>query len=89
MKRTALLAAFTAFLLTAGSALAETSCDVPKAEWQPEQALRDKLTAKNWTISKVKIDDGCYEVYGKDDKGQKYEIYFNPKTLEPIEGGKG
>lgn len=89
MKRTALFAAFTAILLTAGPALAETACSVPKAEWQSEQALRDKLTAKNWTVNKIKIDDGCYEVYGKDDKGEKYEIYFNPKTLEPIEGGKG
>lgn len=83
---------FTAAVLAVAFAqpvLAETTCNVPKAEWQPEQVLRDKLTAKNWTIAKIKTGEGCYEVYGKDDKGQKYEIYFNPKTLEPVEGNKG
>ncbi|MFA5950627.1 MAG: PepSY domain-containing protein [Hyphomicrobium sp.] len=87
MKRLLATAALIGFTGTA--ALAETTCSVPKAEWQPEQVLRDKLTAKQWTVKNIKTDEGCYEVYGTDDKGKRFEIYFNPKTLEPIEGNKG
>jgi len=73
---------------TAG-AFAAPSCNVDKTEWQAEQVLHDKLTALKWTIKKVKIDNGCYEVYGTDDKGQRVEIYFNPKTLEAVPGQQG
>ena len=82
----------TAALMTvtgATAAFANPSCNVDKAEWQPEQALRDKLIAQKWTIKKVKIDNGCYEVYGIDDKGQKVEVYFNPKSLEAVPGQEG
>jgi hypothetical protein len=82
----------TAALMTvtgATAAFANPSCNVDKAEWQAEQALRDKLIAQKWTIKKVKIDNGCYEVYGIDDKGQKVEVYFNPKSLEAIPGQGG
>ncbi len=75
----------------AGTAVAhaEPACDVDKAEWQTEQALKDKLAAQKWTINNVKIDNGCFEVYGTDDKGQKVEVYFDPKTLEPVAGQEG
>jgi hypothetical protein len=82
----------TATLITvagATAALAEPSCNVAKAEWQPEQALREKLAAQKWTIKKIKIDNGCYEVYGTDDKGKRVEIYFNPKSLEAVPGQEG
>jgi hypothetical protein len=80
-----------ALLALAGStaAFAVPTCNVDKAEWQTEQALRDKLVAQKWTIKNIKIDNGCYEVYGKNDKGERVEIYFNPKTLEPVPGQGG
>ena len=80
-----------ALITVAGASVASAkpSCNVDKAKWQTEQALRDKLTALKWTIKKVKIDKGCYEVYGTDDKGQRVEIYFNPKTLEAVPGQQG
>ncbi|HMN37698.1 MAG TPA: PepSY domain-containing protein [Hyphomicrobium sp.] len=82
------IAAITSFAgVTA--AVAKPSCNVDKAEWQSEQALRDKLAAQKWTIKKIKIDNGCYEVYGTDDKGQRVEIYFNPKSLEAVPGQEG
>ncbi len=86
-----LLILSTAVLTLAGvsAASAKPSCNVEKGEWQPEQALRDKLGGLKWTIKNVKIDSGCYEVYGIDDKGKKVEIYFNPKTLEPVPGQEG
>ena len=49
---------------------------------QVVEELKADLTAKGWTISNVKTEDGCYEVYGKDEKGKKVEIFFDPATFE-------
>lgn len=76
-------------VMAATAALAEPSCNVPKAEWQTEQALREKLGSQKWTIKKIKIDNGCYEVYGNDDTGKRVEIYFDPKSLEAVPGQEG
>ena len=59
-------------------------CDVPSKEWQQRDDLADKLKAEGWDVRKVKIDNGCYEVYGFDGKGKRRESYFNPRTLELI-----
>lgn len=89
MRKLFLATAAIATLTGATAAVAGPTCTVDKAEWQTEQALRDKLGAQKWTIANVKIDNGCYEVYGTDDKGQKVEIYFDPKSLEPVAGQEG
>jgi hypothetical protein len=81
MKR---LALFTLIAAVAGigSAAAEDVCRVPQAEWQPKEALQKKLETEGWTIKAIKLDDGCYEVYGKDASGARKETYFDPKTFE-------
>ena len=84
MKRTLLLATALA-MISSGAAFASEGCSVPKAEWQPEQALRQKIEGEGWKINRIKIDDGCYEVYGFDGKGQRAETYFNPESLEPVD----
>ena len=89
MRKLFLATATLAALTGATAAYAEPACNVEKADWQTEQALRDKLDAQSWTIDNVKIDNGCFEVYGTDDKGQKVEVYFDPKTLEPVAGQEG
>ncbi len=71
-------------LVASGAAFAGESCSVPKSEWQPEQELRQKLEGAGWKITRIKIDNGCYEVYGTDEKGQRAETYFNPKSLDPV-----
>lgn len=82
-------AAILGTLAGATAAAAEPTCKVDKAEWKPEQSLRDKLAAAKWTVKTIKIDNGCYEVYGTDDKGKRVEIYFDPKSLEAVPGQEG
>jgi hypothetical protein len=61
------------------------TCDSgPQETWQPQAALEKQLTDKGWQIRRIKIDGGCYEVYAIDEKGQKVEAYFHPKTLAPV-----
>ncbi len=68
----------------AAMAHGDFKCTEPSKEWQPKEELADKLKADGWDVRKVKIDNGCYEVYGFDGKGKRREAYFNPKTLELV-----
>ena len=64
----------------------EERCEaIPKAEWRPQAELEKKLVASGWKqVKRVKIENGCYEVYGLDEKGAKAEVFFHPKTLERV-----
>jgi hypothetical protein len=57
-------------------------CSEPSKTWKLREDLTDKLQAEGWDVRKIKIDNGCYEVYGFDGKGKRREAYFNPRTLE-------
>lgn len=87
MHRYLSLVAAAAALTVSASALATGACPikdaVPKAEWQDKDLLEKKLIAAGWQVRRIKVDEQCYEVYGVDDKGQRVEAYFHPKTLEP------
>ena len=84
-KLLASVAALLAFGST-GVALAhgDVRCDVPKAERKPQMALQAKLVAEGWRVRKVQLDNGCYEVYGFDDKGERVEAWFHPATFERV-----
>lgn len=70
--------------LLSGQAFAGNKCNVPVDEWQTEAAFRDAIVQKGWEITKFKIDDGCYEIDGRDEKQRRIEAYFNPKTFEMV-----
>lgn len=71
-------------LFLAMPAFASDICHVAKSDWRPVEELKSELEAKGWTVSNVKEDDGCYEVYGKDADGQRVEIFFDPATFEQM-----
>jgi len=79
-----LMLAATALFATGALAHGSFKCEEPKKEWKLRDDLEDKLKAEGWDVRKVKIDNGCYEVYGFDGKGQRREAYFNPKTFELV-----
>ena len=88
MKRHLLILAMT---LAAGGAFAQHAerCEpIPKEEWKPQAELERKLTDQGWKISRVKVENGCYEVYAKDATGKKVEQFFHPKTLERVTAAK-
>ena len=83
----------TALLLAAASTTAfahgDVKCEpIPKAEWKPQMDLQKKLVADGWRVRQVKVENGCYEVYGFDAKGKRVEAFFNPKTFERVEATK-
>jgi len=61
------------------------SCPVvPKEEKRPQMELQRKLEAEGWKVRQVKNYNNCYEVYGFDEKGEKAEAFFHPKTFERV-----
>ena len=55
-----------------------------KESWQPQEKLEKSLTDKGWKVRRIKVDGGCYEVYGLNEKGEKVEAYFHPQTFAPV-----
>lgn len=66
-------------LFFAQGALAGADCPAaPKDQWLSELDMQKKIVNEyGFSIDKFKIDDNCYEIYGKSDGG-KIEVYFNP-----------
>ena len=73
--------AFCAQLQATGLATCDSG---PQSGWQPQEKLEKQLTERGWTIRRVKIDGGCYEVYAVTEKGERVEAYFHPVTLAPV-----
>jgi hypothetical protein len=87
MKRKFTICAALLGLAISGHALAQHAekCEpIPENEWRPQAELERKLVNQGWKISRVKITNGCYEVYGKDEIGRSVEVFFHPKTFEKV-----
>jgi hypothetical protein len=57
---------------------------VPKEEMRSQMELQRKLTSEGWKVRQVKTFNGCYEVYGFDEKGERTEAFFDPKTFQKV-----
>ncbi|AWB50340.1 PepSY domain-containing protein [Gemmobacter aquarius] len=83
-------------LLAAGPAFAKADCAVPMARWQPRDAVAAFAGENGWRVSRIRLDDGCYEVTGFDAKGRRIEVKLDPASLSILEmeyedddGGEG
>ena len=49
---------------TQSHATGRMTCEpVDKANWIEEAALEEKLASAGWTVRRMKVDGGCWEVY--------------------------
>jgi hypothetical protein len=65
----------------AGTALADDDCRTAMSEWQPRQAVVAMAEGFGWDVRRVKAEDGCYEVRGRDADGNEVEAKLDPGTL--------
>ena len=73
------------FAAAQAAATGLATCDSgPQETWQPQAKLEKQLTDKGWQVRRIKIDGGCYEVYALNEKGERVEVYFHPKTLAVV-----
>jgi len=73
-------------MLPAGAALANEACDVPLEKRQSVEALVKLASGFEWTIDRMKIDDGCYKLRVTDASGNILKVKVDPATLEVVDG---
>lgn len=71
--------------LLAGAARADDDCLVPMTDWQPRSAVADLAAARGWQVRRIRVDDGCYQILGRDAAGRSIEVTLDPATLAVIE----
>ena len=81
MKSIFLASAVLVSLVFSGTALADDDCTDPVADWQPREVLRQQLQQQGWTVQRIKVDDGCYEVRGIDRIGNAFRAKYAPASL--------
>ena len=89
--KTGILPTVALAILTATAAQAKDDCDAPTRDWKGRDAVQALAEQRGWTLKRIKIDDGCYEVYGTDETGHRFEAKIDPVTLDviAIEGHHG
>lgn len=71
--------------LSAQPVHASDECFVPMSDWQPRDAVARLAGQSGWTVRRIKIDDGCYEIDGRDAQGRRIEVTLHPQTLRVID----
>jgi len=84
MRKTLTILTFLA-VLPAAAALADDDCFAPMADWQPRDAVAQLAKKNGWSVRRIKVDDGCYEIVGSDAEGRAIEVTVHPATLEVME----
>lgn len=84
MRKTLTILTFLA-VLPAGAALSDDECFAPMTDWQPRDAVAQLAKKNGWTVRRIKVDDGCYEIVGSDADGRQIEVKVHPATLDVME----
>jgi hypothetical protein len=72
--------------IPAGMAMADDDdCSVPRAQWQSHAAVEQLAAQNGWSLRKIEVDDGCYEIYVRDRDGRAMEVELHPATLQVLE----
>lgn len=86
MSRFIIASAFIAVLST--GALAESAgkpCTTePKEKWMTVEAIEKIVTDHGYSVAKSKVKGTCVEIYAKDDKGARVELFIDPATGNPV-----
>lgn len=72
-------------LFTSGAALADDDCRSPMADWQSREAAASYVAGLGIGPDRLRIDDRCYEVRGRDSDGNSVELKLDPATLAVME----
>ena len=89
MKRQFFVAGLLGVGLMATATFASDDCTAPMSTWQPREAMEQKAIEMGWTVDRIRTDDGCYKVYGKDANGQRIEAKFDPATFALVKLKQG
>lgn len=60
---------------------ADDDCDAPVQQWQSRDTVLRMAAEQGWKVQHLKIDDGCYELRGRDAQGRAFKAKLDPQTL--------
>jgi hypothetical protein len=80
MKLLAIALALASLAFTS-AAWADIDCADPVEQWKPRDLVRQEAEKLGWTVQRIKVDDGCYEVRAVDRNGNKVKAKYSPATL--------
>lgn len=72
-------------LTASGAARASVDCHRAMSEWQPREAVTARATELGLTTDSLRINDGCYEIRGRDADGNWVQLTVEPATLAVLE----
>lgn len=75
------------FIGASGAALADDDhrcTNEPRSQWLSMDVISQKAKDLGYSVTKIKADDGCWEVEGYDKNGARIELDFHPVTGEPF-----
>lgn len=75
--------------LAVNPALADDDCDAPPQSWQPRSAVTALAQRNGWQVDRLKIDDGCYELTGRDAQGRRFKAKLHPASLAVVRFKQG
>lgn len=73
-----------ALLVMAGMSVASSVCNVDKESWMSEPDFKQALKRQGYLVKTVRINNGCYEMYGLDPLGRRIQKHFDPATAKPV-----
>ena len=56
----------------------------PRDKWIGIEAAAAKAASLGYSVRKIEVDDGCYEIKGTDKNGAKVEFNIDPVTGQPV-----
>jgi len=71
-------------VLAGAPASAGDDCDAPPDTWQPRGAVQALADRNGWQLHRLKIDDGCYELKGRDAEGRRFKAKLDPVSLKVL-----
>jgi len=75
-------------LLTTTSQAAGTCSKASPDKFKPQAELITLLKSQGLTVSKIKVENGCYEVYAQDTSGKKMNVAYNAETFEKLKAAE-
>ena len=82
--KTILTATAFALAIPAGAAFADEKCDGPTGNGPSWETLIRVTGELGWTLAEMEIDDGCWEIKGRDAQGRRIKAKLDPATLQVV-----
>jgi hypothetical protein len=67
----------------------EQRCTGVIADWQPRSALVKMAEDMGWTVSRIRADDGCYTIRGRNKDGREIRARVDPVSLKVLSTREG